>query len=256
MSNKKSITAREKYENKTFDIGGQEVKVVKYVNTTNILIQFPDKHITTTYLSCINKKVVKDVMSPSVVGYGYLGVGHQKTKDENGKDFKSYNMWASMIRRVFLPDKDRKNDLKICDEWLNYQEFANWFDLNYYEIEDCEVIITNTFFNKDEKMYSPETTIFLPRFINLLINTNGHGDKKLPRGISYDCKRFIEPYRVSFKKYKENTKCYGSYQTFQEAYKVLKYEKEKYIHEVADELIDVLPYKIFSELKNYKMEDY
>ena len=42
-----------------------------------------------------------------------------------------------MIMRVYKKEENRNQYYKICrvcDEWHNYQNFAKWFEENYYEI--------------------------------------------------------------------------------------------------------------------------
>lgn len=257
MITKQQLKAKEKYENQTFVIGGQEVKIVKYIDWDNVLIQFPNKRIITVKLSCIKNDSIKDTMSPSVEGNGYLGMEDESSIDKNIKNIKhvkSYQIWSSMLQRVFSPTECAERGLKICDEWLNYQEFKRWFDLNYYDIDGYDIIITNKFFNYKEKLYSPETTMFLPRFITTLIKTESDLDRSIPRGIAYYPER-RRPYAVFLTKYKRNTKYFGSYGTIEEAYTVYSIEKEKYIHECADILINDLPYKVYNILKNYTTKE-
>ena len=50
---------------------------------------------------------------------------------EHGVGSVLYNKWGSMKTRCYYPkSKDYKNyggrGIKICDEWLNYDNFRNW----------------------------------------------------------------------------------------------------------------------------------
>ena len=60
----------------------------------------------------------------------------------------------------------------VCDEWLNYQNFARWFDINYYEIEGEVMCLDKDILFKGNKIYSPKTCIFVPRGINNLFTKN------------------------------------------------------------------------------------
>lgn len=57
---------------------------------------------------------------------------------------------------------------KVCDEWLNFQNFSEWFKNNYYEVEGQRMELDKDILNKGNKIYSPNTCIFVPHNINNL----------------------------------------------------------------------------------------
>lgn len=60
-------------------------------------------------------------------------------------------------------------------------------------------------------------------------------------------------FQVSFNKNNKH-QTFGTYKTIEEAFKVYKFEKEKYINEIANKWKDKLPIEVYLILINYKVE--
>lgn len=105
----------------------------------------------------------------------------------NGKHIKSYLVWISMLGRCYS-EKYQENhltykDIKVCDEWLSFSKFKEWFDANYpYHIEEQGISLNldKDILSGESKIYSPETCVFIPKNINLFMsikysnNTSGY----------------------------------------------------------------------------------
>lgn len=135
-----------------------QFKVVSYRSWNDITIEFIDtKSRIKTYSHDITKGNVKDRMRPSVYGVGYLGCGEYNTKTN------PYSFWLSMIRRCYSPTQQKTNptykDCTVCDEWLNFQNFAIWFDDNYINGLHLDKDIKI----KGNKIYSPDACAFVTR---------------------------------------------------------------------------------------------
>ena len=109
----------------------------------------------------------------------------------NGKNVKCpyYNKWRQMITRCYS-----KKALKafptykcctVCDEWLLFSNFRRWMETQDWEGKELDKDLKSV----NNKIYSPETCIFLPKYINyLLINCeNDSGD--FLKGVSFDKRR-------------------------------------------------------------------
>lgn len=97
----------------------------------------------------------------------------------------AYRVWKHMLDRCFnCRVKDRQptyRDITCCTEWLLFSTFALWFKNEYiegYQL-DKDLLV------KDNKIYSPETCIFIPQYINKFVLTSDNSRGTLPLGVSY-----------------------------------------------------------------------
>jgi len=134
--------------------------IEKYTSCKNIDIKF----INTGYKRNIPRSdlilngKIKDRMIPSINNIGYIG----GEKYNNKKNRKEYIIFKSMIGR----SNCSLIDSNICHEWKNFQKFAPWCIENYidgYSLDKDMKIPGN-------KIYSPDTCIFIPNEINNLFH--------------------------------------------------------------------------------------
>lgn len=108
---------------------------------------------------------IKNPMKPSVEGVGFVGVGPYPTNDRD-----MYNSWASMIARCYRKKlKDRYPTYAECyctEEWKNYQNFCEFYTKDKWRRKgwqlDKDLLVLGN------KIYSPETCVFLPPELNTL----------------------------------------------------------------------------------------
>lgn len=159
MTNKEAIiyyTGRE-YTSPKFGT----LKIIEYVNNLNITVQFSEGYILKTRISDLIIGSIKNLNWPSVYGAGYVGIGKYNTSYR-----RAYNIWAGIVQRCYDESYQSKKptykDVRVCEEWLNFQNFAVWFEKNYvegYQI-DKDIICPEC------KIYSPHTCAFVPLEIN------------------------------------------------------------------------------------------
>ncbi len=142
-----------------------DFKVAKYVNASEIHVEFLlTGYKVITCSSNLKKGVVKDRLYPNVKGIGYVGEGNHRPS-MNGRDSKQYTIWASMIARCYCSKAQKRNPtyigVAVCDEWHNFQNFAEWFEYNYIEGFDMDKDVRQR--GVKNKIYSPETCIFISR---------------------------------------------------------------------------------------------
>ena len=195
-----------------------------------------------------------------VYGVGYIGEGKYKTY-ENGKDTKCYKVWNSMLERCYS-DKFHKRsptyiNCEVFNEWLNFQNFAEWYAKNYYEVEGERMALDKDILVKGNKIYSPENCIFVPQTINNLFTKGDKSRGHYPIGVHYH--KQLEKFMAycSIYDYEENKtkqKHLGYYNTPQKAFETYKQFKEKYIKEVADHYKNLIPKKLYQAMYEYKVE--
>lgn len=146
--------------------------IEKINNCDEVFIKFIETGfiLKTTYKE-IRTGAVKDPFFPYFGGVGYIGVGvHSPTHVINGekRNTSAYEVWSGMIKRCYderSKSHHRYKDCIVCDEWHNFQNYADW----YYENLQGE----NWHVDKDllvvgNRVYSPETCRFVPSEINSL----------------------------------------------------------------------------------------
>jgi hypothetical protein len=170
------------------DTNNSKMMIVEYNTRGKILVKFLDDNIIvpTTYTT-FQKGTVKNPYFKSVYNIGYFGVGIHKSSNNNKMNHK-YKTWHDMIRRCY--DEKRQNtnpsyiDCTVCEEWHNFQNFGEWYDQNYYEVDGERMNLDKDILIKGNRIYSPETCVFVPARINVIFTKNG-GEKKddLPYGV-------------------------------------------------------------------------
>lgn len=139
---------------------------------------------------------IKDKYYPTIAGKGFVGEGKYKTKI-GSKHTKDYNMWRNMLERVYVKcdtSKPSYKSVSICEEWHNFQIFAEWCRSQkefYYDEIWCLDKDINTFYNKLKLgIYSPATCFIVPSIINgfFVLRNSDRGD--YPLGIHPIGKKF------------------------------------------------------------------
>lgn len=106
----------------------------------------------------------------------------------NSKKTKAYQTWLCMITRCYsdrsLIDSPSYAECTVCDEWLEFQTFAEWFDINHIP----GFAIDKDILNPGNKIYSPENCGFVPTAINTMLTHASRRKLKytdLPPGVTY-----------------------------------------------------------------------
>lgn len=234
---------------------GTSMKLIDYINCHNVVIEFQDKYkckVKSTYRDFLLGKV-DNPYDKTIYGIGYLGIGKYGAK----KQYKKiYNVWQIMLARCYC---DNPNHTKTCYNectvdpiWFNFQNFAQWYEENYYEIQDQRMQIDKDILYKGNTVYSPEHCMIVPNEINALFvkRKNQRGDT--PIGVYYN--KNMNVY-VAFCWTGGKLKEYlGRYNTPEDAFNAYKIRKEQYIKEVADKYFGQIPQVLYDALYNYKVE--
>ena len=165
---------------------------------------------------------------------------------ENGKQTKSYNTWISILQRCCDPKYQEKTNCigwTVADEWLNYQVFAKWFEDNYYEIEGEKVVLDKDLFGSSSKVLSADSCCFLPNTI----------DKALRNGKGYYFNKLANKFQA-YIKFKGKTIHLGYFETEEEAKYTYKLNKQLTVYLLAEEYRNVLPFRVYKALMDYRIE--
>lgn len=235
---------------------GIEMELIEYFKYNNISVKFKnDNHIikNRTYQEFKNGSI-KNPYCPDVYNVGYIGDGKYKTRKDN-KTLKSYTIWQHMLRRCYDNKFQETNptykDCTVCKEWHNFQNFAEWYEDNYYEVDNETMCIDKDILFKGNKIYSPDTCLIVTQKINNLFVKSNKIRGKSPIGVYYS---------KNENKYKANisinntSKTIGTFKTELEAFQAYKEFKEKLIKEIADEYKNKIPEKLYNAMYNWKVE--
>ena len=190
---------------------------------------------------------------PRFFGIGYIGEGKYVMKKD-----KLTNAWTGMLRRCYDEKSRIKNptyiDCTVCKEWHNFQNFAKWYEENYYEIEGQCMQLDKDILIKGNKIYSPQTCIFVPQRINDLFVKKDVNRGELPIGVTIEQHRYKTSYRVSCQGSNNKQIYIGCFDTPHYAFLVYKLNKELVIQSIAKEYKNVIPQKLYESLINYQVE--
>ena len=143
----------------------------------------------------------------------------------------------------------------VCTEWHNFQAFAEWYENNYYEIPNESMSLDKDILFKGNKIYSPETCVFVPKNINSLFTKCDKSRGNDPIGAHQSPSG---NYQVQCNNVNGKRIYLGTYSNKEEAFRVYKRYKEKVIKEVIDLYECVIPEPHYSKLKkamcNYRVE--
>ena len=242
-----------------YNFYGTLMKIIEYTNKRSIVVEFQDEHKyhKRTNYGAFKKGIVHNPYDKTVYGVGYLGVGKYNREDNH----KRYDVWSKMIQRCYDAYAINRNmtykDVKVCKEWHCFQNFAKWYENNYYEIENEEMNLDKDILVKGNKIYSPQMCIFVPKRINQLFVKSNKSRGKYPIGVSedYDKSHGYRKLKVSCNTLR-GCKHLGRFsldKPFQ-AFTCYKQFKENYIKQVADEYKDLIPNKLYEALYKYEVE--
>lgn len=240
---------------KIIDNYGVEMEIIEYINCKKIKVRFNDEHraIINTRYDCFIDKRIKNPYRKSFQGVGYIGMGKYSSKDT-----KIMNCWSNMLKRCYKENgKDiTYEDCYVCKEWHNFQNFAKWYEENYYEVDGKPTFLDKDILYKGNKIYSPETCVFVPRLINNLFTKRQNECGLYPIGVEpyKNTNKFISIISETHRYTKTKRTHLGIRDTVEEVFYLYKIYKEKLIKDIADEYKNDIPKKLYYALYNYKVE--
>lgn len=230
------------------------MRIIGYRNKSDIDIEFLDenryikRHVQYTNFS---KGEVKNPYDRTLVGVGYMGDGEYSSRAKGGKTNSSqeYIVWINMMTRCYDPKYKSKYPayyglITVCSEWHNFQNFAQWYNRNKYEV-DGRLHVDKDIIDPSNTVYQPDKCLLVPQRINELFHYKPNKDG-LPSGISITRKGRYSATWVG--------KSLGTYVTLEEAYEVYSENKERTIKQVADEYVDVIPRNVYNAMYSYVVD--
>jgi hypothetical protein len=147
-----------------------DLEVVKYNGKYDVMVKFfGTNSIIKSQSSHIRAGTVKDKLKPIIYGVGFFGVGDHFIP-RNTKAESPYTTWHNMLRRCYDAEFHKAQptykDCTVCRHWHNYQNFAKWYIANYPTTKG-DWQIDKDILSGENKHYSPDTCLFVPRKENM-----------------------------------------------------------------------------------------
>lgn len=222
--------------------------IITYNNNASVIVIFDTGYKAHTRMTDLKRGNVKDLLYPSVFGYGYIGIGDFPIS-KKGKHTEAYIEWKSMLNRCYNPASKKQLptyiDCYVCDMWLNFQNFAAWFANQNKPTKwqlDKDVLF------KGNKTYSPETCRFVPHEINSLFGSHENSRGLLKQGVCFTKGKYSATISINSKH-----KHLGYFNTEQEAYSVYKKAKEENVKQVALKYRSIIDVDIYNSLMNWEL---
>lgn len=229
--------------------------VINYEGFDKVTVKFYDpEHVKVCTLSSLEGGWVYNPMKPLVVGKGYLGDGKYVSTET-----KVYHLWKGILTRAYDSDFHKKyktyKDVEVCEEWLNFQNFAEWcYGQKFFDAKDDKgrsYHLDKDILVKGNRVYSPNTCCFVPAEINSLVVVNKRRRGDTPIGVYYVKRNRKYTTQCCFKG--SGLKYLGSYSTPEEAFQVYKEAKKVSIKLVADQWKSKIEDKVYQSLLNWEI---
>lgn len=233
---------------------GSKMEIIVYRNYTDIDVYFEEYNwvFKNARYGNFHKGTIMCPYEKRYYQIGFLGEGEYNPIIHK----KIYDEWRHILRRCCSQDfKNKYPTYEKCDiykEWLCFQNFAKWYEENYYEIKGQKMELDKDILIKENKIYSPSTCIFVPHRINVLFIKKDKNRGKYPIGVTWreDKNKFTCRCSDGFGKYK----FLGYHTSIEDAFACYKQFKENVIKQVADEYKDKIPQKLYEAMYKYEVE--
>lgn len=194
--------------------------------------------------------------------YNSKGLYKTRHSPPSNKKTKECQLWENIRNRCeYLPFKDETRfgkyaGIDSCPEWKDFQNFAKWFfsvkELGYFHEGwqlDKDLLL------KGNKIYSPQTCVFLPEDINKSLNTKSRTRGELPMGLSYakDRKGIQVCFDCKNPSFYHRSWLSASEENIQKGFNVYKNKRESYIQYLAELHKGQLDPRAYLALKAYEV---
>ena len=237
---------------------GSKIEIIAYRNAKDVDIYFEEyNYIVKSRYSHFKNGDIKCPYERRFYNVGFMGKGIYKD-DNNNK--KCFHVWTDMLRRCYdvngkYYDRYGAIGCRVCEEWLCFQNFAEWYYNNYYGIDNKVMNLDKDILIKGNKIYSPYTCCFVPNEINALFTKRQRHRGNTPIGVIY-CEAqngFKACYKATLTKNGKHVYL-GCFKTAEEAFNAYKVAKEEWIKDLANKWKDKLDPRVHAAMCNYQVE--
>ena len=231
---------------------GTKMKIIRCNGNDDIDVEFLDDFHYIKRNNTYNNFVRGQIKNPydkTLYGIGYIGHGKYKPSI-NKQNTPAYNQWVSMLERCYCEKRRYRTktyaNCEVCDEWHNFQNFAEWFYANHYDCNE-RLHVDKDILIPGNHIYSPETCLLVPQKLNAMF-MNKCNKRGLPNGIIKQGNHYVAKY---------NEQSLGKFATIEEAYSVYAKKKKEGIAEAVHEYKNIIPLNVYQAILNheFRIED-
>ena len=227
------------------------MKIIQYKNQSDIDVEFLDDfHYIKRHNTYSNFKNggIKNPYDKTIFGIGYLGDGKYGSWKNSRNSRDTYLNWVAMLQRCYV-DMNGKYPayykiITVCDEWLNFQNFAEWYESHYYNIPNERIHLDKDIKCKGNKQYSPDMCMLVPQSINEIFHKSQK--KRIDDDLPETIRRTKKGYKVTFR-----GKSLGVHESIEECLFLYNKKKKEYIEELVNGYGGLLPNEVREVLLNW-----
>ena len=119
-------------------------------------------------------------------GVGVNDADYNVYKYKNGKCIwrcPTYSIWCDMIRRCYSEKSLKKHvtyeKCEVCEHWKIFSNFKTWVDSQEPKGKELDKDILKA----GNNIYCPEYCVFIPKHINVFLNSRGRDRGQWPLGV-------------------------------------------------------------------------
>ena len=170
------------------------------------------------------------------------GVGNN---DVLGYDRRDYYLWYNVVRRGTVTLKSYE-DVTCHEDWLTFSKFLEDLPLidNFEMRESCDWELDKDLLSGDRKIYSKDTTCFLPREINSCIAVGKNEDNIVGVIFDKEISKFFACLMMNGRRRR-----FGSFYTTGEAFEKYKELKMAEVSRLAEKHRSNLTDRVYEALK-------
>lgn len=134
---------------------------------------------------------MSDMLSKNILlyGVGSNDADYNVARHMGGKQdlCPFYLRWKDMLRRCYDEDFHARQssyaDCSVCEEWHDFMTFRGWMDSQEWKSKDLDKDLKGC-----GKIYSPETCLFIPKWLNLLLMSRANTGVRLCKSGNYQAR--------------------------------------------------------------------
>jgi len=227
---------------------GYLATIIEYHSNKSVDVILPNgvTVLNKRYIDII-KGHISNPYHKSKFNVGYIGIG-EYSSSSTFNSINIYERWCGILERCYGKRAKAYADVTVSEEWMCFQNFAEWFVKNLKPHIDETWELDKDIICKKCRVYSSETCAFVPKEINRFFVVRVGKKGNLPIGVFKDGAGFGAQIVTKGKKY------LGYYKTPEEAFQAYKKAKEEYAKEIAIKWKDKINDIVYNSLMNYEIK--